>query len=56
MKNFIGLPDVLKPYATQARWVVWKFVTRKGKPTKPPFRRVIQANTPIQRSRHMGRF
>ena len=44
MKTFISLPAVLQPYAEHARWVVWKFVTKKGKATKPPY----QARHPDQ--------
>jgi hypothetical protein len=36
MTTFRGLPPALQPYAAQARWVVWRFETRKGKTTKPP--------------------
>jgi hypothetical protein len=37
MGTFIGLPKALTPLAAEARWVVWKFKTVKGKVTKPPY-------------------
>jgi primase-polymerase (primpol)-like protein len=36
MTTFTGLPAALKPYASQTRWVLWRWETRKGKRTKPP--------------------
>jgi hypothetical protein len=39
ISSFVGLPAALAPYATQARWVVWRReMTKKGKPTKVPYR------------------
>jgi predicted P-loop ATPase len=37
MTTFIGLPEALKPLTAEARWVVWKYETVKGKVTKPPY-------------------
>jgi hypothetical protein len=38
MKNFIRLPAVLKGYAAQRRWVVWKLIIKEdGKSSKPPY-------------------
>jgi Virulence-associated protein E-like domain len=37
MSSFVGLPDALKPLTAEARWVVWKFRTVKGRITKPPY-------------------
>ena len=32
-----GLPDALAPLVNQFRWVLWKWETRDGKPTKVPY-------------------
>jgi hypothetical protein len=37
MTTFYGLPPALTPYAGEPRWVLWRFETRKGKTTKPPY-------------------
>jgi hypothetical protein len=37
MGTFHSLPPALQPYAAQPRWVLWRFETRKGKTTKPPY-------------------
>ena len=37
-ENSLAFPACLKPYAKEKRWVVWAWETRKGKPTKPPFK------------------
>jgi Virulence-associated protein E len=38
MSTFAGLPPALAPYATQPRWVVWRWKTKKnGDRTKPPY-------------------
>ena len=41
------IPEVLRAYANEERWVVWNYVVRKGKKTKPPYnpRRVRQPQT-----------
>jgi predicted P-loop ATPase len=45
--TFHGLPMALQPYAKQARWVVWRWVTRPGKKaTKPPY----QARNPQRKA------
>jgi Virulence-associated protein E-like domain len=36
MSTFMSLPAALKPYASEKRWVLWRWETRKGKRTKPP--------------------
>src|SRR5262249_49726818 len=38
MATFLGLPPALKPYASQERWMVWRYKkTKKGRITKPPY-------------------
>jgi primase-polymerase (primpol)-like protein len=44
MGTFIALPPALAPYASEPRWVIWRFETRNGKTTKPPY----QARAPQQ--------
>jgi hypothetical protein len=38
MTTFTGLPEALKSFANESRWVVWRReMTKKGKPTKVPY-------------------
>src|SRR5262249_2664832 len=44
MSTFLGLPPALQPLWDEVCWVIWKYETEKGKPTKPPY----QAQHPNQ--------
>jgi hypothetical protein len=37
MTTFLDLPAALMRYAQEPRWVLWRWETRKGKKTKPPY-------------------
>jgi predicted P-loop ATPase len=47
MSTFVALPAALQPYAGEPRWVLWRFETRKGKVTKPPY----QAHHPARHAK-----
>lgn len=43
-------PTCLDPLALETRWVVWRYETRKGKPTKPPLKAINGEATPYASS------